>query len=63
MKFLPECRTKKLGIWGSVCSFLNWEGADVWPQIRPRKIPVYGDVIITAKPICTGGTNFNQYFV
>ena len=30
---------------GSFCLFLNWEGA-VWPQIKPRKIPlrmnVYG---------------------
>ena len=43
MKFSPKCRTKKLGmiytILGSFCSFLNWEGADIWPRIRPRKIP------------------------
>ena len=25
---------------GSFCSFLNWEGGDIWLQIRPRKIPV-----------------------
>ena len=24
---------------GSFCSFLNWEGADIRPQIRPRKTP------------------------
>ena len=44
MKFSPNCRTKKLvmiyTILGSFCSFLNWEGADIQPQIRPRKIPV-----------------------
>ena len=43
MKFSPKCRTKKLGmiyiILGSVCLFLNWERADIWPQIRPWKIP------------------------
>ena len=41
--FSPKCRTKKLGIictiLGSFCSFLKWEGADIRPQIRPRKIP------------------------
>ena len=41
MKFLPKCRTKKLGmictILGSFCSFLNWEGADIQPEIRPKK--------------------------
>ena len=39
MKFLLKCRTKKLGmvytILGSFCSFLNWEGAYIRPQIRP----------------------------
>ena len=43
MKFSPKCRTKKYGmiytILESFCSFLNWEGADIWPKIRPRKIP------------------------
>ena len=43
MKFSPKCRTKILGmiytILGSFCSFLNREGAYIWPQIRPRKIP------------------------
>ena len=43
MKFSPKCRTKKLGmvytIFGSFCSFLNWEGADIRSQIRSRKIP------------------------
>ena len=42
MKFLPRYRTKKLGIiytiFGSFYSFLNWEGADIRSQIRPRKI-------------------------
>ena len=27
-------------IWGRFCSFFNWEGADIWPQIRLRKTPV-----------------------
>ena len=44
MKFLPKCRTKKLGkiytILGSFCLFFNWERADIRPRIRPRKIPV-----------------------
>ena len=51
MKFPPKCRTKKLGmiriILGSFCSCLNWEGADIRPQIRPRKIPEGAYVIIT----------------
>ena len=41
MKFSPKCRTKKLGkiytTLGIFCSFLNLEGADYLPQIRPRK--------------------------
>ena len=45
MKFSPKCRTKKLGmiftIVGSFCSLFNWEGSDIRPQIRPRKIPVF----------------------
>ena len=44
MKFSPKCKTKKLGmnynILGSFCSFWNWDGANIQPQIRPRKIPV-----------------------
>ena len=44
MKFPPKYRTKKLRmiytIFWSFCSFLNWEGAHIRPQIRPRKIPV-----------------------
>ena len=44
MNFSPNCRTKKLvmisTILGSVHSFLNLEGANIQPQIRPRKIPV-----------------------
>ena len=43
MKFPTKCRTKKLGmkntILGSFCSCLNWEGANIRPQIRPRKTP------------------------
>ena len=42
MKFSPKCRTKKLGmintVLGSFCSFFNWEGTVIRPQIRPRKI-------------------------
>ena len=38
----PRCRTKNFGmiyiILGSFYSFLNWEGVDIWPQIRPRQI-------------------------
>ena len=41
MKLSPKCRTKKLGmiytILGSLCSFLNWEGAYIWPQISQGK--------------------------
>ena len=41
MKFSTNCRTKKLEmiytILGSFCSFINWEGVDIRPQIRPRK--------------------------
>ena len=44
MKFSPKCRTKKLGmictILGSFCSLLNPEGGNIWPKIRPGKIPV-----------------------
>ena len=44
MKFSPKCRTKKFGmiysILGNFCLFVNWEGADIRPQIRLRKIPV-----------------------
>ena len=29
-------------ILGSFCSFFNWEGANFWPQSRPRKIPASG---------------------
>ena len=39
-----KCRPKKLGmiytILGSFWLFLNWLRADIWPEIRPRKIPV-----------------------
>ena len=51
MKFSPKCRSKKLGmtyiILGSFCSFLNWKGADIGPQIRPRKTPKYKGFIKT----------------
>ena len=43
MIFLPKCRTKRSGmiytILESFCLFLNWERADIWPQIMSRKIP------------------------
>ena len=46
MKFPTKFRTKILRmlytILGSFCSFLNWKRADIWPQIRLRKIPVLG---------------------
>ena len=36
-------KTKQLGmiytILGSFCSFFNWEGTDIRPKIRHRKIP------------------------
>ena len=42
MKFSSKCRTKKLGmiytIFGSFCLFYNWDGANIRPKIRPRKI-------------------------
>ena len=48
VKFSPKCITKKLGmiftILGIRCSFLNWEGADIWPQIRPREVPVLASI-------------------
>ena len=54
MKFSPKCRTKKLemiySIWGNFCSFLNWEGGDIQPKIRPRKIPF--------KYACSGPLHF-----
>ena len=44
IKFSPKYRAKYLGmifkILGSFCSVFNWKGANIWPQIRPRKIPV-----------------------
>ena len=46
MNFPLKCRTKQLGmlytILGIFCSFLNWKRADIWPQIRLRKIPMLG---------------------
>ena len=52
MKFSPKYKTKKLGmiytpLWEVFCSFLNWEGADIRPQIGPRKIPDINDIIYT----------------
>ena len=42
MKFSPKCRIEQLEmiytLLGSFCYFLNWERADVQPQIRPRQI-------------------------
>ena len=44
MNFSPKCRTNKLGMMYTILesfrSFFNWERADIWPQTRPRKIPV-----------------------
>ena len=30
----------------SFFSFLNWEGAEYWPKIRPRKIPGFRILLI-----------------
>ena len=53
MNFSPICRVKKLGmmstILGSFFSFLNWEGADIQPQIWPRKTP---DFVLYTIPVC-----------
>ena len=58
MKFPPKCRIKKLEkiytILGIFCSFLNWEGANIRPQIRPRKIPVYPN--LRCNKVCYKGT-------
>ena len=44
MKFSLMGRPSELGMFyailGSFFSFFSWEGADIWPQIRLRKIPV-----------------------
>ena len=44
MKCTPKSRTNEFEmmftILGSVCSILDWEGADIRPQTRPKKIPV-----------------------
>ena len=42
MKFSPKCRTSEIEIdihtiLGSFCNVFNWEGADIRPQIRPKK--------------------------
>ena len=54
--------TKNLGminsILGSFCSFFNWEGASIRPQIRPRKIP---DLIAPNKH--TVHTSFSNVFL
>ena len=53
MKFSPKCRTKKLGMiytfLGSFCLFLIWERADIRPQIRPRKIPVFSNKMLVIR--------------
>ena len=45
MKFSLMGRTSELGMFyailGSFYSFFSWEGADIRPQIRLRKIPVF----------------------
>ena len=43
MKFSSKCRTEKLKMIYTILGFSsisNWEVVDIWPQIRPRKIPV-----------------------
>ena len=56
MKFSPKCRTKNLGmiytILVSFWSFLNWEGADIQPQISPRKIPDQDELLISLDVCC-----------
>ena len=62
MKFSSKCRTKKLEmiytILGSFSLFLNWEGADIQPQIRPKKILV---VLIQENGICMYGKPRNVH--
>ena len=59
MKFPPKCRTKKFGmiytILASFCSFLNWEGTDIRPQIR-LGITLYIKVCFTSLRITQTGT-------
>ena len=33
-------------ILGIFCSFFNWDGADIQPQIGPRKIPVTWSILL-----------------
>ena len=44
MNFFQKCKTKKLGmiytILGSFCLFLNWERAEIRPEIRSTKMSV-----------------------
>ena len=72
MKLSPKCRTKELGmnmvctIFGSFCSFLNWEGADIWPQIRPRKIPGHAlthSLTASSEPLAQIKNIFQQIFL
>ena len=43
MKFSPRCRTKKLGI---IYTILNWEVADIRPQIRSVFVRLtYSDLV------------------
>ena len=50
MKFSLKYKTNKFGmiytILGNFCSFLNWEGAVIQPQIRPRNIPEYFFILL-----------------
>ena len=64
MKLSPKCRTKKLRtiytIVGSFCSFFNWEGANIGPQVRLRKIPHQECPCKTEKPY-PRGLNLPRY--
>ena len=56
-RLLIKCKTKKLGmiytILGCFCSFFNWEGADILPQIRPRKSPASQPLHTDLDSLCT----------
>ena len=57
IKFSPKCRARKLGIYyislGRFCSILNWEGADIGPQIWPRENPWSTHVKLITKRRCS----------
>ena len=65
MKFSPKCRTKKFRmiytILGSFCSFSYWEGAEIWPQYRPRKIPGIYQFFLTMTNYWEGAEIWPQY--